>query len=219
MFRRHFFPLPPPLPFFYSTRRPTVSNKPRILRTRLWPSELTERIYTSRVVLYRVSTGCRSDITSVVLRRTRYSALVYVTEERRIGHTVAPILEVEHRWYRHRRSAAETVTDILAKHTESYAWKICRSYSAPSFQEGENTFCLSVLFFPRFNIDILSENSNYDKVQARIVRENIFIFHSAFIHTYISHRYPIARWFKRIRLYIRILLLFTTTEFYSIRFR
>jgi len=60
-----------------------------------------QRIYTNRVVLYRVSTGCRSDITSVVLRQTRYSALVYVTEERRIGHTVTSILEVEHWLYRY----------------------------------------------------------------------------------------------------------------------
>lgn len=164
-----------------------------------------QRIYTSRVVLYRVSTGCRSDITSVVLRRTRYSALVYVTEKRRIGHTVAPILEVEHRWYRHQRSAAETVTDIPAECTSSSTPGKFAKLFGPSFQIKEYTLYLS--FFFRFNIDINVLRRIACRSRVRTISPNtnrlwkhVFIFHLA-PFARLSRKDPIARQSKRTRSY------------------
>ena len=168
-----------------------------------------QRIYTSRVVLYRVSTGCRSDITSVVLRRTRYSALVYVTERRRIGHTVAPILEVEHRWYRHQRSAAETVTDIPAECTRSSTPGKFAKLFGPSFQIKEYTY-LSISFFFFFSFQyrhqcvktnsLSFESSNYKSKRESIVKTR-FYFSSRTVRTFVSQRYPIARQSKRTRSY------------------
>lgn len=143
-------------------------------------------------IVYRLPVD--PDITSVVLRRTRYSALVYVTEKRRIGHTVAPILEVEHRWYRHQRSAAETVTDIPAECTSSSTpGKFAKLFCPfPSNRRREHSCIISCFFFAfryqrqRIKTNSLSsEGSNCDKVQMRIVRKHIFIFHLA-IRTFVS---------------------------------
>jgi len=187
MFRRHFFL------FFYSTCRPMVSNKARILRTLVaeWTYSGFTRVEWCCIV-YRLVVD---PTLRLLFRRTRYSALVYVTEKRRIGHTVAPILEVEHRWYRHQRSAAKT--DISAERmSSSTPGKFAKLFGPFLSNRREHVVPFFFSRFNRFHIDISASRriACYPKIQTmtKSKRENVvktyFYFSSRTVYLAISDR-------------------------------